>query len=60
VAARLQDELGIEVDMERGGYGEFIVQVGPDRVVSAGALGFLGVLPSPERVLERVRARLNA
>ena len=58
MAALLRKELGVEPEMVHGRYGEFAVLVGGNEVVSAGALGFLGVLPSPRRVVERVRANL--
>ena len=46
--------------MIHGRYGEFTVQVDGGEIVSAGALGFLGVLPPVDEVLERVRERLSA
>jgi hypothetical protein len=60
VAAHLRKRLGIEVDMVHGSYGEFTVHVDGNEVVSGGALGFMGVLPSANRVLEHVRAKLGA
>jgi hypothetical protein len=59
VAARIRKELGEEVTMVSGNYGEFRVLVDGDEVSNGGALGFLGVLPSGGRVLEAVRARLG-
>jgi hypothetical protein len=58
VAARLRRELGTQVDMVRGHYGEFRVLVDGKTVVDAGPLAMLGVLPSGRRVVETVRARL--
>ena len=60
MAAHLRKQLGIEVEMIHGSYGEFTVQVEGQEVVVAGPLGFLGVLPSADQVLERVQARLSA
>jgi len=59
VAARLRRELGIPVDLVRGRYGEFKVQVDDETVIDGGALVFLGVLPSGRKVVEAVRARLS-
>jgi hypothetical protein len=59
VAARLRRELGVDVEMVRGRYGEFKVLVDGETVVDAGALAALGVLPSGRKVLEAVRARLS-
>ena len=42
-AAEIRDELGEEVELENGHYGEFKVFVDGREVVSAGALAFLGV-----------------
>jgi hypothetical protein len=59
VAARLRRDLGTEVDMQRGHYGEFKVLVDNTVVVDAGALAALGVLPSSRKVLATVRAALS-
>jgi hypothetical protein len=59
VAARLRRELGTDVDMVRGRYGEFKVLVDDETVIDAGALAVLGVLPSGRKVVEAVRARLS-
>jgi hypothetical protein len=60
VAARLRRELGVDVQMVRGRYGEFKVQVDGDTVIDPGALAVLGVLPSGRTVVEAVRTRLTA
>jgi hypothetical protein len=60
VAARLRRELGADVDMLHGRYGEFKVLVDDAVVVDAGKLAMLGVLPSTGRVLEAVRTRLGS
>jgi hypothetical protein len=59
VAARLRRELGREVAMIHGRYGEFKVLVDDDIVVDAGAMALLGVVPSGGRIVEAVRARLG-
>jgi hypothetical protein len=59
VAARLRRELGAEVEMVKGHYGEFKVLVDGESVIDAGALAALGVLPSGKKVVETVRARLS-
>jgi hypothetical protein len=60
VAARLRRELGTEVEMQRGHYGEFKILVDNEVVVDAGALAALGILPSSRKVLATVRTALNA
>jgi hypothetical protein len=60
VAARLRRELGEEVEMVHGRYGEFKVLVDGETVVDGGALTALGVLPSGRKVLDAVRAKLSA
>ena len=59
VAARLRRELHADVEMVRGGYGEFKVLVDGETVVDGGALAALGVLPSGRKVLDAVRAKLS-
>ena len=58
MAARLRRELGQEVAMVHGRYGEFKVLVDDEIVVDPGAKAVLGVLPSGRRIVEAVRARL--
>ena len=60
MAARLRRELGTEVEMVHGRYGEFKVLVDGETVIDAGALAALGVLPSGPKVVKAVRARLSA
>jgi hypothetical protein len=60
VAARLRRELGTEVEMVHGRYGEFKVLVDGETAVDGGAWSVLGVLPSSRKVLDAVRARLAA
>jgi len=59
VAARLRRELGAEVEMVRGRYGEFRVLVDGETVIDGGALAALGVLPSGRKVIDAVRGRLS-
>jgi len=59
VAAKLRRELGIEVEMAHGRYGEFKVMVDGDTVIDGGAAAFLGVLPTRREVVDAVRARLS-
>jgi hypothetical protein len=59
VAAKLRRELGIEVEMVHGHYGEFQALVDGATVVNGGARGALGVLPSSRKVLDTVRTRLS-
>jgi hypothetical protein len=58
VAARLRKELGTEVDLVHGRYGEFKVLVDDKTVIDGGSLAFLGVLPSTREVLATVRDTL--
>lgn len=57
-AARLRRELDTDVDLVSGRYGEFKVLVDGKVVIDAGALAFLGVLPSLRRITGTVRASL--
>ncbi len=59
MAARLRRELGIDVEQRSGAYGEFTVLVDDEVVLTGGPLGWAGVLPSYEKVAEKVRARLG-
>jgi hypothetical protein len=58
VAAKIRRELGIDVNMLRGGYGEFKILVDDQTVIDGGAWGALGMLPSGKKVVEMVRSRL--
>jgi hypothetical protein len=59
VAARLRRELGADVEMVRGHYGEFKVLVDGATVIDGGALAALGVLPSGRKIVNAVRAHLS-
>jgi hypothetical protein len=58
VAARLQRELGVEVEKVPGHYGEYKVLVDGEVVVDGGARVILGLVPSGKRIVEQVRGRL--
>jgi hypothetical protein len=60
VAASLRRDLGLEVELVEGHYGELTVLVDGEPIVSAGPLGFAGVLPSVRKVRELVELRLRA
>lgn len=60
MAARLRRELKTEVEMAHGRYGEFKVLLDDETVIEGGTLAALGVLPSGQKVVEAVRARLSA
>ena len=59
VAARLRRELGLEVDMIRGQYGEYKILVDDAVVVDGGPLVILGVMPAAKKTIEAVRERLS-
>ena len=58
-AAMLRRDLGIDVTLEAGPYGSFEVRVDDAVVVDAGALAFLGVLPTLDLIRTRVAERLG-
>ena len=55
----MRKELGIDVEMIRGHYGEFKILVDGETVIDGGALAVLGVLPSGRKIVDTVRARLS-
>lgn len=60
MAAALRRDPRLEVEMVEGHYGEFRVLVDGEEIISGGALGFAGVLPSVRKVrqlVERLLAR---
>ncbi len=59
MAADLKRELNVDVKLVEGHYGQFSVLVDGKEVFDAGALAFLGVLPSKRRVRELVAQRLR-
>jgi hypothetical protein len=60
VAASLRHDLGLEVEVVEGHYGEFVVLVNGEKLIGGGPLGFLGVLPSVREVRDLVERRLRA
>jgi len=58
VAAKIRRDLGTEVDMVHGRYGEFKVLVDGKTVVDGGSLAFLGITPSIRDTTEAVRDAL--
>ena len=56
----LRRDLGVDVTLEPGPYGSFKVRVDDTVVVDAGALAFLGVLPSLAEIRTQVAAHGNA
>jgi hypothetical protein len=59
VAAKIRRELGIEVEMIHGHYGEFKVLVDGRTVAERGPLSIVGILPSGRKIVETVRGRLT-
>ena len=56
----MRRDLGIEVDMVHGRYGEYKVLVDGKIVIDGGPLTALGIVPASRKVLEAVRAGLSA
>lgn len=59
MAAKIRRDLGIDVDMVHGRYGEYKVLVDGEVVVDGGALAALGIVPARRKVVEAVRSRLS-
>jgi hypothetical protein len=59
-AAKIRRDLGVEVDMIHGHYGEYQVLVDGEPVIDGGALAILGIVPARRKVVETVRGRLSA
>jgi hypothetical protein len=59
-ATFLRKELGVDPVVVEGRYGELSVEVDGEKVIDAGALAFLGVLPSLRRIRDAVAAKLDA
>lgn len=55
----MRRELGIEVEMIRGHYGEYKVMVDDETVVDGGPLVVIGVMPPARKTVELVRERLS-
>jgi hypothetical protein len=56
----LRRELGVEVDMQEGRYGEFTVLVDDRPVLHGGALTFIGVVPSLRQVRDVLERALQS
>jgi len=59
VAAKLRRDLGIDVDMVHGRYGEYRILVDGQTVIDGGALTVLGIVPARRTAVEAVRAHLS-
>ena len=53
----LRQDPGLEVELSEGHYGEFTILVDDVELISAGALAFLGVVPSVRKVREAIAKR---
>jgi hypothetical protein len=60
VAARLKRELGSDVEMIHGHYGEFKILVDGNVVVDAGLMAVLGIVPPDETIVDAVRKVLSS
>ncbi len=56
----MRKELGMDVEMVKGHYGEFKVLVDGETAIDGGALAVMGVLPSRQKIFDAVRERLSA
>jgi hypothetical protein len=59
VAARIRRELGTEVEMVRGHYGEYKVLIDGETVVDGGPRVVVGLMPPARKTLDIVRERLS-
>jgi hypothetical protein len=59
VAARLRRELLADVDMVRGGYGDFQVLVDGNPIIDGGAAAFLSFMPTRAKIQTSVRNQLG-
>ena len=59
MAAKLRRDLGIDVDMVHGRYGEYRILVDGETVIDGGALTVLGIVPARRKAVEAVRAHLS-
>lgn len=55
----LRRDLGIEAELESGPYGSLKVFVDGEEVVDAGALAFMGVMPTLKHIRDQVAARIK-
>ena len=54
----MKRDLGIEVELVKGHYGEYTVLVDDQMVIDGGPLTALGVVPASEKVVDAVRSAL--
>ena len=59
MAAGIRHELGTDVDMLHGRYGEFKVLVDGKTVIDGGAKAIFGVVPSVSQIIAAVREHLS-
>lgn len=59
MAAKLKQELGTDIEMIHGNYGEFKVLVDGNVVSDAGLIAAFGIVPSDESILSAVRKALS-
>ena len=58
MAAKIEREVSVDVDMVHGRYGEYKVLVDGKTVVDAGAKAIIGIIPSGGEVVAAVKASL--
>jgi len=56
----MEKELGVPIEKRSGAYGEFSVLVDDQIVLSGGPAVWLGIMPTADDVVRRVRERLSA
>ena len=56
----MRKELGVPIEKLSGAYGEFTVLVDDEVVLTGGPAAWLGILPTADDVLHKVRERLSA
>ena len=59
MAASLKGDPRFEVEVVEGRYGEFAVLVDGELIVEGGRLGFVGVLPSVQKVRALIERKLR-
>jgi hypothetical protein len=59
VAVRILKELGIQVQLEHGTYGEYRVILDGQVIIDGGSRVVIGVYPSASGIMEAVRSRLS-
>jgi hypothetical protein len=58
VAARIERELGVDVDKVKGPYGAYKILVDGETIIDGGTKALLGILPSGKKVINAVKSRL--